>query len=129
VRNRRDDLENVITPQLAGNNYLKGQLANAVIIMCDIEGVSPTHDMAASTDEEDDEDDLIDGDEETVFKYKVSKLTLKSGVFLQMLNDMRRRSRELPDGSPAEEQYRYTFTTIIITLCYCSSFCCFVVYW
>ena len=57
-------------------------------------------------EDEDDDDDRIDGDDETVFKHKVEQLKPKSEIFLQMLNDMRRRSRDLPEDSPAEEQYR-----------------------
>lgn len=65
-----------------------------------------SHDTSTEQEEEDEMDD-IDGDDETIFKHKVEKMRPQSTIFLQMLNDMRRRSKELPQGSPAEEQYRY----------------------
>lgn len=55
---------------------------------------------------EEDEDEC-DGDDETVFKYKIDKLRGKAETFLQMLNDMRKRARELPEDSPEKEQCTY----------------------
>ena len=55
---------------------------------------------------EEDEDE-IDGDDETIFMYKIDKLRGEANTFLKMLNDMRKRAKELPSGSPEKEQYRY----------------------
>lgn len=54
----------------------------------------------------DEDEDEIDGDEETIFKYKLDKLRKKAEVFLHMLNDMTKRNKELPQGSPVAEQYK-----------------------
>lgn len=53
-----------------------------------------------------DDDDEIDGDDETVFKQKLAKLRKEAEVFLKMLNEMRRRARELPPDSPMVEHYK-----------------------
>lgn len=67
-----------------------------------------THNHAYRSDiDEDGGDDEIDGDDETIFNYKLGKLKKEAQVFLQMLNDMRRRARELPPESPVTEQYKY----------------------
>ncbi len=55
----------------------------------------------------DDSDEEIDGDEKTIFEYKMKKLRGESEVFLRMLNDMRNRFKELPPDSPVAEQYKY----------------------
>lgn len=66
------------------------------------------------------EEDEIDGDDETVFKYKIDKLRGKAEIFLQMLNDMRKRVRELPEGSQAEEQYRFVqLPPLLLAYYYC----------
>ena len=59
-----------------------------------------------SLDLDDSSDDEIDGDDETIFKHKLNKLRGKAEIYLQMLNEMRRRAKELTQGSPADEQYR-----------------------
>ncbi len=51
-------------------------------------------------------DDLEDMSEEDVFLQKLAYLRGQAQVFLKMLNDMRRRLKELPPGSPASRQYR-----------------------
>ena len=78
--------------------------------------MGPSYDEDTEVEED---EDTIEGDDETVFKYKVNKLRPQSQVFLQMLNDMRRRSKELPEGSPAEEQYRFLkyICTLLPTCC------------
>ena len=50
--------------------------------------------------------DEIDGDEETQFMKKLDYLKSHSEVYLRMLNDMRRRLKELPANSPTSQQYR-----------------------
>lgn len=50
----------------------------------------------------------IDGDEETVFFHKLEYLRTQAEVFLKMLNDMRRRLKEIPVDSAAAQQYRYS---------------------
>lgn len=49
----------------------------------------------------------IDGDEETVFRHKLDYLRSQAEIFLKMLNDMRRRLKEIPPDAPAALQYRY----------------------
>ena len=53
-----------------------------------------------------DETEENEEDDEVVFKYKLTKLRKESEVFLKMLNDMRKRVRELPEDSPVAEQYK-----------------------
>lgn len=55
-----------------------------------------------------DSEDETDGDDETVFKHKLERLRKEAEVFLNLLNDMRRRHKELPPGSPAAEKYKCT---------------------
>lgn len=54
----------------------------------------------------DEVEDEIDDDPETTFKYKLNKLRKEAEVFLQLLNDMRKRARELPQDSPVADQYK-----------------------
>ena len=50
----------------------------------------------------------INGDEKTrEFYLKLSHLKSHAEVFLSMLNDMRRRLKELPPDAPTAHQYRY----------------------
>ena len=46
----------------------------------------------------------IDGDDETVFRHKLDYLRSQAEIFLKMLNDMRRRLKELPPDAPAALQ-------------------------
>ena len=49
-----------------------------------------------------------DGEEEnTEFMKKLAYLRTHAQVFLSMLNDMRRRLKELPPDAPTAQQYRY----------------------
>lgn len=41
-----------------------------------------------------------------MFKSKLVQLRKEADVFLKMLNDMRRRARELPPDSSVAEQYK-----------------------
>lgn len=53
-----------------------------------------------------DDNDDFGGDDEVMFKSKLVQLRKEADVFLKMLNDMRRRARELPPDSPVAEQYK-----------------------
>lgn len=46
-------------------------------------------------------------DEETQFMQKLEYLRSQAEVFLRMLNEMRRRLKELPPEAQAAKQYRY----------------------
>ena len=45
---------------------------------------------------------------------KLAYLRTEAQVFLSMLNDMRRRLKELPPNAPTAQQYRYSLTTTVI---------------
>lgn len=47
-----------------------------------------------------------DADEETLFMQKLDYLRKHAEIFLKMLNDMRRRLKELLPDAPAAQQYR-----------------------
>ena len=49
------------------------------------------------------------GEENMEFFAKLSLLQTHAEVFLSMLNDMRRRLKELPPEAPTAQQYRYIF--------------------
>ena len=49
---------------------------------------------------------LVSDEEKEEFFTKLSVLRLHSEMFLKMLNDMRRRLKELPQTSPATQQYK-----------------------
>jgi hypothetical protein len=51
--------------------------------------------------------DNTEPDEESKFMHKLEYLRTQAEVFLKMLNDMRRRLKELSPESPAAQQYRY----------------------
>lgn len=50
--------------------------------------------------------DSAESDEESKFMQKLEYLRTQAEVFLKMLNDMRRRLKELSPESPAAQQYR-----------------------
>ena len=52
--------------------------------------------------------DTTELDEETKFMQKLEYLRTQAEIFLKMLNDMRRRLKELSPDAPAAQQYRYT---------------------
>ena len=59
--------------------------------------------------------DNTEPDEESKFMHKLEYLRTQAEVFLKMLNDMRRRLKELSPESPAAQQYRcayFCFATI-----------------
>lgn len=56
--------------------------------------------------ESDDASIKISDEEKEEFFTKLSVLRLHSEMFLKMLNDMRRRLKELPQTSPATQQYK-----------------------
>lgn len=47
-----------------------------------------------------------DADEDTLFMQKLEYLRNYAEIFLKMLNDMRRRLKELSPDAPAAQQYR-----------------------
>ena len=47
-----------------------------------------------------------DADEETLFMQKLEYLRKYAEIFLKMLNDMRRRLKELSPDAPAAQQYK-----------------------
>ena len=50
----------------------------------------------------------IDGDEDKKqFLRKLTRLKKQSSIFLRMLNDMRRRLKELPPDATAARSYKY----------------------
>ena len=53
-----------------------------------------------------DDGDSAESDEESKFMQKLEYLRTQAEVFLKMLNDMRRRLKELSPESPAAQQYR-----------------------
>ena len=50
---------------------------------------------------------IILTDSEDEFSEKLNYLRNHAEVFLSMLNDMRRRLKELPQDAPTAQQYRY----------------------
>lgn len=53
-------------------------------------------------------------DEETQFMQKLEYLRSQAEVFLRMLNEMRRRLKELPPEAQAAKQYRYIMLHVFI---------------
>lgn len=60
--------------------------------------------------------DSTEPDEETKFIQKLEYLRTQAEVFLKMLNDMRRRLKELSPESPAAQQYRCVFFLFLCSL-------------
>jgi len=53
-------------------------------------------------------------DEETQFMQKLEYLRSQAEVFLRMLNEMRRRLKELPPEAQAAKQYRYIMLHVFL---------------
>ena len=63
------------------------------------------------------------------FLLKLDKLRRYSTEFLRMLNDMRRRLKELPADAPAAISYRYSRLCCAVIVCVEGSRCEWVVEW
>lgn len=50
---------------------------------------------------------LEEEQDEEEFMRKLAMLRSQAAVFLKMLNDMRRRLKEIPQNTQAAQQYRY----------------------
>ena len=50
---------------------------------------------------------IVSEEEKEEFFGRLASLRDQSQMFLKMLNDMRRRLKELPQNSPAAQQYRF----------------------